>query len=417
MKKVTKILIIDDEKGIRESLSEILLDEGYQTVLAEDANVARKIIDSDSIDIILLDIWMPDCDGITLLKELKGKKKIKQPVIMMSGHGTINTAVEATKYGALDFLEKPISLHKVLKVIHEAVLISLEFPPLSIEFLKHSKNLKILKLFSCFDKNNHHHHYFQTLITESLLNIIKEISNFENPVIKIINQSEIKSIDDADLFLSENNNSILIFDKLTNFSQQSLVMYKILIDKAAKFNYEVYVVDKELLNSEDAIKYEIEKFNHIDFNIFNEDDDDDIIETSKKILSFYLEKLSNKIFKEFDITFLNKIRSDDNCYDLIYLDKVIRQSLKESDSDLITEDDFNKIQTVNDGNKEKNLDDNGLFNHLYKLELREAREHFDKIYLQYHLKNKISMKDLSKLTGLERTHLYRKLKQLGLKIS
>ena len=65
----------------------------------------------------------------------------------------------------------------------------------------------------------------------------------------------------------------------------------------------------------------------------------------------------------------------------------------------------------------KNLDDNGLFNHLYKLELREAREHFDKIYLQYHLKNKISMKDLSKLTGLERTHLYRKLKQLGLKIS
>jgi len=152
MKKVTKILIIDDEKGIRESLSEILLDEGYQTVLAEDANVARKIIDSDSIDIILLDIWMPDCDGITLLKELKGKKKIKQPVIMMSGHGTINTAVEATKYGALDFLEKPISLHKVLKVIHEAVLISLEFPPLSIEFLRHSKNLKIMKLFSCFDK-------------------------------------------------------------------------------------------------------------------------------------------------------------------------------------------------------------------------------------------------------------------------
>jgi DNA-binding NtrC family response regulator len=194
-------------------------------------------------------------------------------------------------------------------------------------------------------------------------------------------------------------------------------MYKILIDKAAKFNYEVYVVDKELLNSEDAIKYEIEKFNHIDFNIFNEDDDDDIIETSKKILSYYLEKLSNKIFKEFDITFLNKIRSDENCYDLIYLDKVIRQSLKESDSDLITEDDFSKIQTVNDGNKEKNLDDNGSFNLLYKLELREAREHFDKIYLQYHLKNKISMKDLSILTGLERTHLYRKLKQLGLKIS
>jgi two-component system nitrogen regulation response regulator NtrX len=122
MSKKTKVLIVDDEKGIRDSLSEILIDEGYETELAEDANVARNILKKDkSINIILLDIWMPDCDGITLLKEIKIKEKNNKPIIMMSGHGTIDTAIEATKNGAFDFIEKPISLHKVLKVLSQAV--------------------------------------------------------------------------------------------------------------------------------------------------------------------------------------------------------------------------------------------------------------------------------------------------------
>ena len=98
MSKKIKILIIDDEQGIRNSLSEILIDEGYETLLADNAKAAKKIIsDGNSFDLILLDIWMPDIDGITLLKELKTINRISQPIIMMSGHGSIGTAIDATK--------------------------------------------------------------------------------------------------------------------------------------------------------------------------------------------------------------------------------------------------------------------------------------------------------------------------------
>ena len=109
---MSKILIVDDEIGIRELLSEILEDEGYGVLLAENAEQARKLVShQDEINLILLDIWMPDTDGITLLKEWVNspQKTLIPPVIMMSGHGTIDTAVEATKIGAISFLEKPIS--------------------------------------------------------------------------------------------------------------------------------------------------------------------------------------------------------------------------------------------------------------------------------------------------------------------
>ena len=109
-----KILIIDDEEDIRESLTDILKDEGYEIIVAENALKAKEIKSKFRFDLILLDIWMPDCDGISLLKQWAKDKEINCPVIMMSGHGTIDTAIEATKIGAFDFLEKPISLQKLL---------------------------------------------------------------------------------------------------------------------------------------------------------------------------------------------------------------------------------------------------------------------------------------------------------------
>ena len=116
-KQKTKILVIDDEKDIRDSLKDILTDEGYKIFLAANASEAKEKKLSEKIDLILLDIWMPDIDGLSLLKEWAGNNEINCPVIMMSGHGTIDTAIEATKIGATDFLEKPISLQKLLKTI------------------------------------------------------------------------------------------------------------------------------------------------------------------------------------------------------------------------------------------------------------------------------------------------------------
>lgn len=116
-----EILVVDDEIGIRELLSEILFDEGYRVHLAENAAEARIFRSQRVPDLVLLDIWMPDTDGISLLREWVAEDLLNMPVIMMSGHGTIETAVEATRIGAVDFLEKPIALQKLLATVAKAI--------------------------------------------------------------------------------------------------------------------------------------------------------------------------------------------------------------------------------------------------------------------------------------------------------
>ena len=118
---MASILIVDDEIGIRDLLSEILSDEGYTVEEAENAEVARQKVAQTKFDLILLDIWMPDMDGVSLLKEWKADKDFESQVIMMSGHATIETAVEATKFGSLSFLEKPISMQKLLQAVRHGI--------------------------------------------------------------------------------------------------------------------------------------------------------------------------------------------------------------------------------------------------------------------------------------------------------
>ena len=119
---MASILVVDDELGIRALLSEILTDEGHTVDVAENAAQARAARDRARPDLVLLDIWMPDVDGVTLLKEWGTAGMLTMPVIMMSGHGTIDTAVEATKYGATAFLEKPITLQKLLRAVEQALV-------------------------------------------------------------------------------------------------------------------------------------------------------------------------------------------------------------------------------------------------------------------------------------------------------
>ena len=118
---MANILVVDDELGIRDLLSEILNDEGHSVDLAENATQARTARASASYDLVLLDIWMPDTDGISLLKEWATGGLLTMPVIMMSGHATIDTAVDATRIGAFSFLEKPITLQKLLKAVEQGL--------------------------------------------------------------------------------------------------------------------------------------------------------------------------------------------------------------------------------------------------------------------------------------------------------
>ena len=133
---MANILVVDDELGIRDLLCEILNDEGHTVEVAENAAQARAARHRERPDLVLLDIWMPDTDGVTLLKEWSATGALTMPVIMMSGHATIDTAVEATRIGALAFLEKPITLQKLLKAVELGLargsLRKLTAPPASL---------------------------------------------------------------------------------------------------------------------------------------------------------------------------------------------------------------------------------------------------------------------------------------------
>jgi two-component system nitrogen regulation response regulator NtrX len=117
----SRILVVDDEADIRSLLSEILSEEGYEVDVAADAGQARSSRATQVPDLVLLDIWMPDTDGITLLREWSATDGYDCPVVMMSGHGTVETAVEATRLGAFDFVEKPLSLTKLLRTVERAL--------------------------------------------------------------------------------------------------------------------------------------------------------------------------------------------------------------------------------------------------------------------------------------------------------
>jgi DNA-binding NtrC family response regulator len=117
----SRILVVDDEADIRGLLKEILSEEGYEVDVAADAGQARSSRASQVPDLVLLDIWMPDTDGITLLREWSLTDGYDCPVVMMSGHGTVETAVEATRLGAFDFVEKPLSLTKLLRTVERAL--------------------------------------------------------------------------------------------------------------------------------------------------------------------------------------------------------------------------------------------------------------------------------------------------------
>ncbi len=116
-----EILVVDDEPGIRELMREILEEEGYDVRMAENGARARSALEAKIPDLVLLDIWMPDVDGVTLLKEWKSQGRLTLPVVMMSGHGTVHTAVEATRLGAFDYLEKPIAYKQLLETVKKAL--------------------------------------------------------------------------------------------------------------------------------------------------------------------------------------------------------------------------------------------------------------------------------------------------------
>ena len=405
-----KLLIVDDEKDIRDSLKDILIDEGYEIYLAANALEAKKIKLSQTIDLILLDIWMPDIDGLSLLKEWASKNEINCPVIMMSGHGTIDTAIEATKIGATNFLEKPISLQKLLKTISSSLKSSVEikkldktfFEECNLKFVKDIEaeinHLKTIDLVAFVGNKTNFIEILISMLFSTNYYLVKKVSNINNNLLNLIQTSGLKFI------LFDN-----CFDATIKYNDYKKIFNELIANKIKIIflEKERATLDSFLINENNTIIFETTKFLN---------DRDLIPDLSNALLTFHLNKNPNVSFKVFDSSALNTLRNTAEIKSMDQLDEIIISLIKTSDAELIDKDHVDNFINPHNPSINQNNNTEIKIDFLFEKPLKESRDLFETIYLKHHLSRNKSITDLSKKTGIERTHLYRKLKQLGIKV-
>jgi len=409
-RKKIKILIIDDEKDIRDSLKDILIDEGYEILLASNATEAKKIKASGKIDLILLDIWMPDIDGLSLLREWSALNEIVCPVIMMSGHGTIDTAIEATKIGATDFLEKPISLQKLLKTISSSLKNSSDIKkidktffdecnlPYIIDIKSEIEKMKNYDLSVIVGKKSDLMDIFISFLFNTNFYHVKKPSDINDNLLNLIQMSGLRFL------LIEN-----CIGSLSKYEDYEKIFYDLVASKI-----KILFIEKEKDTTDTFFKNEKNIFIYEPSSLSNYRDI--IPDLSNALLTYHLNKNPNLSFKFFDSSALNSLRNHFDISSIDQLDSIIISLIQNSTNELLNKEDIENILNLHKSNVDKNQNNNTNIDHLYEKPLKESRDIFETMYLKYHLSNIKSITELSKKTGIERTHLYRKLKQLGIKV-
>ncbi len=415
------ILVVDDEVGIRELLHDILLDEGFQVTLAENAQAARDVRLKQRPDVVLLDIWMPDCDGISLLKEWGNAGLLTMPVVMMSGHGTIDTAVEATRIGAFDFLEKPIALQKLLKTVNAA--------------LKQSENLPKTEMnLSSFGKS---------LVINELKQRLEQVANTKNSLLLIgkkggsveicarflhvkdtpwLGLTEYEKLASAPLeLLQQAQDGIIFIDEVSALNKTEQKGLQLLLAKSEKYQVRVVCAsfyslpqlaenmqfDKLLLQSLSQSMLKVPALN---------DHREDIPDLATAMANVLVET-TGAPYKSFDTAALNALRNADWPGDLAELEAVVQNLMLSSLEEKITLADVNRVLEQFSNSPENQALKLQASPVNLALPLREARDDFERFYFRHHmLVVNNNMSKLAEISGLERTHLYRKLKQLGIKI-
>jgi len=414
LKKIINILIVDDEKDIRESLGDILIDEGFNVFLAKNASVAIKYKKKQKIDLILLDIWMPDIDGISLLKSWAKNKEINCPVLMMSGHGTIDTAIEATKIGATDFLEKPISLQKLLKSISGALKKSVEIDKIDKYFLENNA-LKYVNDFKT-DLQKLKNSYFTALVGPR--------GNFINVCKNFLVSSSAFNIDSQDLITPNiikvaqaKGTKYIVINNFFNYTDEKKNILISLAEEITSSKIKIIIIEslinEKSLNTLKLIDRSFEKNILLMPDLMS--DKDLIPDLSISILNFYLEKNKDFGFKEFEISALNELRVNKGITNIDVLDGIILNLMINSQGEKITVTDINSLKKSQTNSNKISSEEGHRITSLFNQPLRDARDNFEIMYFNFHFQNKISVADLAKKSGIERTHLYRKLKQLKIK--
>jgi two-component system, NtrC family, nitrogen regulation response regulator NtrX len=449
------VLVVDDEPDIRDLVKDILEDEGYQVDIAENGEVAKEKLRQRRPDVLLLDIWMPDIDGITILKQLtENEETLSFPVIMMSGHGTIETAVESTRLGAYDFLEKPLSLAKLLLTIEHALS--------AYKLGKENHGLK-QQLYAvddpigksdAFNKirttvENVASHDTCVLLTGEIGSGKSKIARYmhrqsnrkDGPFIDVgvvgLNKESLVK----DLFgyeengkvkyglIEQANNGILYIDdiaELDSFVQGRLLyliengeIYRVNGESAVKVNCRVVAASH--YNLDDLVKSEefrsdlyyqlgILPINVIPLRSHRED--------IPELLNHYRDRFVQQekfTFRSFSIASINRLRNYEWPGNLLELKNLVQNLLISSDEESVEIDEIETLlHKYQSNSKKKSV---MLHDPLFEVPLKEAREQFEKSYLEYRLSQEQgSVGKVAQFAGVERTHLYRKIRSLGIDV-
>jgi two-component system nitrogen regulation response regulator NtrX len=408
-----QILVVDDEVGIRELLFEILRDEGYGVRLAENAQTARSARKEMRPDLVLLDIWMPDTDGITLLKEWAGSGLLTMPVVMMSGHGTIDSAVEATRIGAFDFLEKPISLPKLLATVGKALAGGRVLPKTGLALVNLGKARVVQDLRQRLEQVSR--------LRTAVLFVGEPGCGFEvcarhlhlpntpwvaPESVEWLATNPFEPLNDAregTLFLAE-------IGELGKAEQKGLAQ---LLSKLEKFNVRLICAATSPLA---AMAEDGRQLSGLTIRVPSLGDHaEDIPDIAATLLTQFVD--ANEVpLRNLTVGALNVMRNLDWPGNLPVLQNVVKTLALTALANDITGEDVNRVaKEFNLAPREQATTEVGVS---LDLPLRDAREQFEKQYFLHHIRREEgNMSRVADRVGLERTHLYRKLKQLGIRPS
>lgn len=418
------ILVVDDEIGIRELLSDILMDEGHRIALAENAQSAREQRLKQRPDLVLLDIWMPDCDGVSLLKEWNNAGLLTMPVVMMSGHGTIDTAVEATRIGAFDFLEKPIALQKLLKTVNAALKQAEHLPKTELNLASLGKSPVIQELKQRLEQLSRTKHALLLLGKKG--GSVELCAHFlHTPGTPWLSLTEYEKLANAPMELLEQvRDGVIFLEEVTALNKTEQKGLLLLLSKADKYGARVVCgtsyglpqlaenthFDNMLLQALSASTLKVPALN---------DHREDIPDLAVSMASLVAEK-TGATYKNFDVAALNALRNVEWPGDFAALESVVQNLLLTSLGDKITLEDVTRVmEQFNQAPMELQAQPAPQMAQMVQIAqpLREARDEFERFYFQHHMKLvNNNMSKLAEISGLERTHLYRKLKQLGINI-
>ena len=448
----SSILVVDDEPDIRTLVREVLEDEDYQVQVAEDAVHARRALRQRRPDLILLDIWMPDTDGIALLKEWSANGSLPCPVVMMSGHGTVETAVEATRLGAYDFIEKPLSLAKLLLVVERALEADRlvrenrglrEQSDSLVEPLGESRVMQALRE----QVRRIASHDTWVLITgeagtgkRTIARFLHECSQRRSgPFVEVAAGSIAGATSAPELFGSEQNgrvlygrleqanNGVLFIDEVADLDLPAQVRLLSAINSqsfhrvggAEPVRVDVRVLAATRVDLEAEVRegrFREDLYYHLNVVPLRVPPLREHAEDIPELLNFYLQRLLRSESlprRRFSDAAIARLRRHPWPGNVRELKNLVQRLLILGDGPEIT---LAEVEAALSGVRvpEEAAGEEGIPLALDR-PLREARESFERLYLQKQLTSAGgSVGELAKLAGMERTHLYRKLKSLGI---